>query len=216
MKSERAAQGLKILLPIVMFISVIFIALGSYNTTLAYLISKTNTITNTFIPRPNAIFVEVKAEKVIEFEGDEIPSLAGFDFLVIDHDRNDRYLKTTDESGIVSFMIEFNEEDAGNSYHFTIEEVQGENEDIVYSDKVYEFDIEVTLGTDNKLYAVLTYEGDEVSDFSVQFVNILKGDSNLPPTGVDNIGIIIGVSLLGVCILIMVLLVLLKRKDKKD
>lgn len=155
--------------------------------TLAYTVSVKNlsdatdssgkiTFTNVYTPKPTDITVDLGVVKTVKNLGDKTIGKDGFQFDLKDG-ASEEILKTvtTDAEGLASITLTFSEEDIGKHTYKLVEKNTGV-EGVTYSNAIYNIEITVALGTDNKLTASIVCNGQAVDSVSAAFENLYDVD----------------------------------------
>ncbi len=137
---------------------------------------------NTYTPKPDDITVEIDITKIVENLGTASLTPEGFEFLLKDLAGIAADVKvTSDENGKAKITLTFTENDAGKTFSYTLSEVKGDVADMTYSTVVYEIEVKIDLGADNKLTATLKNNDTETDKLSAEFINVY--DFDVPVTG---------------------------------
>ncbi len=128
--------------------------------------------TNVYTPKPTDITININVDKIVENIGVGEVGPSGFEFVLENVATGKTVSAISDENGKAMFTLAFGEENIGGVYSYKVYEVNGGMEYMTYSDMVYDINITITLGEDNKLYATITNEGEAVSEAVCEFVNI--------------------------------------------
>ena len=155
--------------------------------TLAMIIDNTLSLVNTFAPEEITAEtdVNISIEKSVVSASGAVISAGGFTFELTDLQTGTVLTAVTNAMGQSSFSLAFSEEDIGQTYQYTITEVNDARPGFNYSTKVYQLQISVDL-VGNDLVAAMTLDGQEVSECVAAFVNhYADADVPPPPAGDD-------------------------------
>ena len=130
--------------------------------------------TNVYTPRPDDLTLDVSVHKTIQSKEKNPIGPEGFIFVLQALDENGEFIQTSDANGNAKFTLTFSEEDVGNTYHYQITEYNDGRTNVTYSTEVYQFEVTVSLGADNKLKLELVEDGKQVDSLKAEFVNIFS------------------------------------------
>lgn len=132
--------------------------------------------TNVYTPKPTDITVDLGIVKTVKILGDKVIGKDGFQFDLKDG-ATEEILKTvtTDAEGLASITLTFGEDDIGKHTYKLVEKDTGV-EGVTYSNAVYNIEITVALGADNKLTATITCNNQAVDSVSAAFENLYDVD----------------------------------------
>lgn len=136
-----------------------------------------------------------------------------FGFVLENIDTGEKQTLKTDAQGKAVFNLEFTSNDIGKTFNYKISEINDGRANITYSTAVYNIQIKVELGTDNKLDADVIYEGVEVENFVAGFTNIYK-DSRPGATGDKNSPVLWMAMFVAGATILVVLWATRKKKNK--
>ncbi len=138
--------------------------------------------TNKYTPKPTDISVDINIDKKVENKGSEKITAEGFEFaLQKEGDATPTTVKT-DKDGKAKFELGFTEDDIGNTYNYTLTEVDGGKANVTYSTVKYDIAITVSLDENNKLVASITQNTVAVESVVAEFVNEYDYTPSTPPT----------------------------------
>ena len=152
--------------------------------TLAYIFDETEPVVNTFVPPSglnNQTAVEIKVLKTVTNTGKEEIGPGGFKFVLENTMTGEQQTVESDFKGNASFTIPFAGKDAGQSYFYSIYEINDGREYITYSEMVHTIQVDIDMAED-KPVATVYLNGEEVSDCQVRFENLF-GAPEPPDTG---------------------------------
>lgn len=155
--------------------------------TLAMIIDKTLSLVNTFAPEEITAEtdVDISIEKSVVSANGAVISAGGFTFELTDLQTGNVLSAVTNAMGQASFNLAFSEEDIGQTYQYTITEVNDARPGFNYSTKVYQLQISVDL-VGNDLVAAMTLDGQSVNECVAAFINYYAdADAPPPPAGDD-------------------------------
>lgn len=125
---------------------------------------------NIFTPKPDDIKVNLTAKKTVKNVGSEKIGPEDFEFVLKNTLNNEEIKVKSDKDGLAVFNLNFTEEDIDKTYTYKLYETNDKRDNVTYSTKEYDVTIKVSLGTDNKLVAIITSNG---ADFDkAEFENI--------------------------------------------
>ncbi len=130
---------------------------GKLTSSVAY--SEKTTFNNTYIPDPDVISVTLEAKKILQKKKLEENQ---FSFQLKDNTDELLDTKQNDGSGKITFKpLTYSEQDVGQTYTYKITEVKGtDTEHYTYDEHEITATVRISLGSDNKLKANVTYAGD--------------------------------------------------------
>ena len=152
--------------------------------TLAYIFDETEPVVNTFVPPSglnNQTAVEIKVLKTVTNTGKEEIGPGGFKFVLENTMTGEQQTVESDFKGNASFTIPFAGKDAGQSYFYSIYEINDGREYVTYSEMVHTIQVDIDMAED-KPVATVYLNGEEVSDCQVRFENLF-GAPEPPDTG---------------------------------
>ncbi len=114
---------------------------------------------NIFTPKPDDIKVNLTAKKTVKNVGSEKIGPEDFEFVLKNTLNNEEIKVKSDKDGLAIFNLNFTEEDIDKTYTYKLYETNDKRDNVTYSTKEYDVTIKVSLGTDNKLVAVITSDG---------------------------------------------------------
>jgi len=140
---------------------------------------------NVYTPKPDDITVEIDITKIVENTGTATITPEGFEFILKDLLGVAEDVKVvSDADGKAKLVLTFTENDVGKTFRYTLSEIKGDVVNVTYSEAVYEIEIKVDLGADNKLTAALKNNNTSVDALYAEFVNVYTFD--VPVTGDDS------------------------------
>lgn len=152
--------------------------------TLAYIFDDTEPVVNTFVPPAglnDQTAVEIKVLKTMTNTGKEEMGPGGFKFVLENTLTGEKQTAESDFKGNASFVIPFAGKDAGQSYFYSIYEINDGREHVTYSESVHALQVDVNMAED-KPVATVFLNGEEVAECQVRFEN-LYGAPEPPDTG---------------------------------
>lgn len=171
---------------LLLLVMLIFSAVG---TTYCYLVTKTDPVTNVFVPGPAdepcpALTVQIGIDKVVHNVGKATHWKGGFQFVLENLTTSQGLRATSDNNGKASFLLSYTQADAGKTYTYRLFEADLGLAGMTYDTSVYEIAIEVSLNESNALVAALTMDGESVDALQARFENTYDADTPVaPPTG---------------------------------
>lgn len=164
--------------------------------------------TNIFTPKDTALTIQVEKELVNNTI--EIMGVDGFKFLLVGEDGEQ--ILTSNANGLAELTLNFTPEDLGKRFTYTLSEVAGDIQYMVYDDTVYTIAITVTQADDGELELVIEREGTG----AFKFVNVYNGEPDNPPkTGDVNLGLPAALAISS-CACLFVLILCKKRMTKEQ
>ncbi len=140
---------------------------------------------NKYTPKPTDITVDININKKVENKGSVSITAEGFEFALQKSGTIEPQKVKTDKNGKAKFMLGFTEADIGNTYNYTLTEVNDGRANVKYSTAKYEIAITVSLDDNNKLTASITQNTVAVQGVVAEFVN--EYDYTPPKTNPPNI-----------------------------
>ncbi len=174
-----------------MLVSLIMLMTSAVQTTFGYIVTKTDSLVNTFVPcvvSDTYDFVEtVTVNKTVENTGKAAVGLNGFEFVLENVTTGEKTALNSDVYGKAVFTLTFSKEDVGKTYTYRLSETDQGIDGVTYDTTVYDITIAISLGEDNKLISKVTMNGSEVENCIAEFKNICHADQPvIPPTGDNN------------------------------
>ncbi len=114
----------------------------------------------------------------------------GFSFLLEKVGTSEKFTVKTDKDGKAVFVMSFNPEDIGKTYHYILTEVNDEKPGVTYSTQQYTIAISVSLNDQQQMVATLMRNGEAVEQIVAEFVNIYGDDKNDETADVSGIMLI--------------------------
>ncbi len=137
--------------------------------------------TNTFVPNPDDINLDVNIEKTVNNIGYEDIGPEGFKFLLKNSTDGSEMTVTSDENGKGSFTLTFTKDDVGKTFNYTLAELDEGMEGVTYDTTVYSIDITVGMDEEYNLYTTCEIDGDEATAILLKFENTYE--PYIPDTG---------------------------------
>ena len=153
--------------------------------TLAMIIDQTLSLVNTFAPEQVTAEtdVNISIDKSVVSANGAVISASGFTFELTDLQTGEVLSAVTNAMGQASFALAFSEDDIGQTYQYSLHEVNDGREGFTYSTKVYQLQISVDL-VGNDLVATMMLDGQPVETCVAEFVNYFaNADAPPPPAG---------------------------------
>ncbi len=183
----------KIFSLLVLLVSLVAILTSTVNFTFGFIVTKTSSLTNTFVPdiiNSDDITVSVRVNKTVKNTGVSSISPAGFEFVLENTASGEKLALKSDENGNAIFTLPFTEADAGKTYTYKLYETNDGMSGVTYDTKVYHISIAITSNNDNKLVSAITLDGKSVNDVIARFENTYYTDHTISPPTADNNDII--------------------------
>lgn len=168
-------------------VSVCALCLATVPGTLAILVDRTSSITNTFVPSPDCVIetvsTAVNVQKTVFNTGNKAIGPEGFRFVLKNTETGEERLAESNALGIASFPLTFSESQAGHTFTYKLYELNTRRPGVTYSDSVYTIEIAVTR--ENALAADVRING--VESTVAAFRNVYDSASvpTPPDTGDD-------------------------------
>jgi len=179
----------KIVRRVALVISFLMLMTSTVNTTYGYIVTKTDSVINTFIPAVPGhedIAVSIEVNKIVKNTGTASISPEGFEFVLENTASGEKITLKTAANGKALFTLPFTAEDTGKSFNYKLSEINTGIKNVTYDQKVYDIHIAVTLGEDNKLVANVTVDGQTVANAVARFENAYYGEIPVPPQTGDS------------------------------
>lgn len=168
---------------------------------------------NTYAPA--GISVDLQIKKEVQSLTAQTISPKGFQFLLADKDGNELDTVKADADGNAKFSLSFDAEDIGETFDFTVSEVDTGKTGVVYSETVYAVQVKITQAQDGTLVPTVTVDGESAEDVTMKFVNVYK-PSVTPVTGDDfNATLFFGLMVIS-CFGLAAVIVTKKREEAKE
>lgn len=212
----------KIVRRVALVISFLMLLTSTVNTTYGYIVTKTDSVVNTFtppesddsgfvppVPDTEDIVVNIAVEKTVKNTSTASISPEGFEFVLENTASGEKITLKTAANGKALFTLLFIAEDAGKTFTYKLSETDKGMKGVTYDKKVYDIHIAVTLDEDNKLVASVTVDGKTVTNAVAKFENTYYGEKPGSPQTGDNSNIAFWFLMMLVsgtaCIVLMVL-----------
>ncbi len=177
----------KIFRRFVLLVSLVMLLTSTVNTTFGFIVTKTDSLINTFVPAvgdPDSISLRLTVHKTVHNTGDIIVGPEGFEFVLENTAANEKIISTSNADGKAFFILPFTSEDIGNTYIYRLSETDLNDIGMSYDDRVYEISISIALSEDNELVAYVLIDGQVSEDLVAEFINTYHVDStDSDPTG---------------------------------
>ena len=118
------------------------------------------------------IEIKIASQKEVKNTGDYEISPKGFTFVLTNTETNTKKELLSNNDGMTIFGITYTKDDIGKTYNYTLEELNDNQPNVTYSDKVYKIQVEIVLNREDKLQANIRLDGDEVNNVKAVFENI--------------------------------------------
>lgn len=140
---------------------------------------------NTYIPpdspKPEGINIPISVIKTIKNMGDTVIGPENFEFVLQNaYTANDRQIQKSDEKGLAEFKLAFTADDIGKTFNYKLYEADTGIKGVTYSDEIYNMQISISLGADNKLLATMRCNGMIVPELKAEFENIYQDENDTP------------------------------------
>ena len=116
--------------------------------------------------------VQITAKKTVKNIGDFEISPEGFTFTIRDTTSGIEQNRTSDKDGNIVFDLNYTKDNVGQTYHYTITEVNDNRKYVQYSDQVHYVDVEIYFNDNDKLSAKVSVNDEEASNITPSFENI--------------------------------------------
>ena len=118
------------------------------------------------------IEIKIASQKEVKNTGDYEISPKGFTFVLTNTETNTKKELLSNNDGMTIFGITYTKDDIGKTYNYTLEELNDNQPNVTYSDKVYKIQVEIVLNREDKLQANIRLDGEEVNNVKAVFENI--------------------------------------------
>ncbi len=155
---------------------------GKYNVVVTF----NNTFVPPVVPDPDDIAVTITVNKTVKNTGTQALGPNGFEFVLENVATGEKTALETDNDGKAIFNLPFTAADIGKTYNYTLSETNEGKQGVTYDAVVYNIQVAIALGEDNKLIATVTRNGTAVENCVAEFENTFHTEQEpSPPTG-DN------------------------------
>ena len=179
---KRCSLWLKLALLICAAITVV----SASHTSLAYITAGSNTLLNSFravyLP-PQDISVPVTIRKSMLNLTEEGIGPGGFEFSLINADTGAAVTAVSAENGFATINLTFTADDAGKTYRYRLCELNTGRENVIYDNTVYDIIIRLVYNEIHELSALLTVNGQPVTEIIAEYENQYYIPTPLPDTG---------------------------------
>ena len=132
------------------------------------------------------IEIKIASQKEVKNTGDYEIGPNGFTFILTNTETNTKKQLLSNDDGMTIFGITYTKDDIGKTYNYTLEELNDNQPNVTYSDKVYKIQVEIVLNREDKLQAKIRLDGQEVDSVKALFENIYhKVDAPGPQEPID-------------------------------
>ena len=132
------------------------------------------------------IEIKIASQKEVKNTGDYEIGPEGFTFILTNTETNTKKQLLSNDDGMTIFGITYTKDDIGKTYNYTLEELNDNQPNVTYSDKVYKIQVEIVLNREDKLQANIRLDGEEVDSVKALFENIYhKVDAPGPQQPID-------------------------------
>ena len=179
----------KIARRVALVVSFFMLLTSTVNITYGYIVTKTDSVINTFIPAVPGhedIAVSIEVNKIVKNTGTASISPEGFEFVLENTASGEKITLKTLANGKALLTIPFTAEDAGKNFAYKLSEIDTGMQGVTYDQKVYDIYIAVTFDEDNKLVANVTVDGKTVTNAVATFENTYHGEKPGSPQTGDN------------------------------
>lgn len=126
---------------------------------------------NKYTPKPTDITLDFNVVKTMKILGTEKMGPEGFEFVLENLTVAGSQKVTTDADGKAKFTLTYTEDDIGNTYKYKLTEVKGSKANVKYSEAVYNIEVKISLGDDNKLNTAITVNTEAKTSVEAAFEN---------------------------------------------
>ena len=179
----------KIFRRLAFIISLIVLLTSTINTTFGFIVTKTDSLVNVFIPavsEQDGIKVNIIVNKTVKNTGVSSIGPAGFEFVLENTENGEKQALKSDENGDAVFSLVFTAEDAGKAFTYKLSETNDGMTGVTYDTKVYDISVFISFNENNKIIATITKDGEAVDEVIAKFENTYYTERpTSPPTG-DN------------------------------
>lgn len=150
--------------------------------TLAMVMDQTSSFVNTFSPGDvtGDANTTIAIQKTVINTGKYSITADGFQFLLTDEATGQQHSATSDVNGNAAFQFAYTEENVGQTFTYTVQEVNNGQEGVTYDTTEYQVQITVDFEGD-ELVASCVVDGIPVDDCVLTFVNGYTHDEEPPP-----------------------------------
>ena len=132
------------------------------------------------------IEIKIASQKEVKNTCDYEIGPEGFTFILTNTETNSKKQLLSNDDGMTIFGITYTKDDIGKVYNYTLEELNDNQPNVTYSDKVYKIQVEIVLNREDKLQANIRLDGEEVDSVKALFENIYhKVDAPGPQQPID-------------------------------
>lgn len=180
----------KIIRRLALLVSLIILLVSTVNTTFGFIVTKTESIVNTFVPAVSEIDsleVNIIVNKSIKNTGVSSISPAEFEFVLENTVSGENQTVKSDENGKAVFKLLFTITDVGKTYTYKLFETNDGMNGVTYDTTVYDISVFIDIDTNDELITTTTLNGEVVENIIVEFENIYNNEHPIaPPTGDNN------------------------------
>ncbi len=127
---------------------------------------------NTYNYTPKDLPVQIEINKTVTNKGLETIGPEGFEFVLEDLANGQKKTVKTDASGKAVLDLNFVAADIGKTFNYKLYEVNGRKANVIYSSKVYNISITISINAHGELVAMTTMDGADVQKLVAAFENI--------------------------------------------
>ena len=141
---------------------------GNYNVAVVF--------RNTYVPAPPGpdpenIAVNIRVEKTVKNTGVFSITPEDFEFVLENTASGEKLTQKSNEKGKAAFELPFAAADVGKIFTYQLSETNTGKQGVTYDTKVYDIAVAIALGSDNKLVATVTVDGEKVENAVLAFSN---------------------------------------------
>lgn len=166
--------------------SLTVLLVSSVGITFGFVVTKTNSIVNTFVPIDSEIEnigLSITVNKAVNNLSEDTIGPDGFEFVLENTENGEKTLATTNKEGVAVIVLEYTSDDIGKDFSYKLFETEAGMPGVLYDKSVYDIAVSVYLNSENKLDTQVIMNGEAVDTPVARFVNVYhNGDYVIPPT----------------------------------
>lgn len=193
------------------------IAVDKNETTGEYVISVTfnNTFVPPSLPMPQDINVSVTVNKTVVNEDTTSIGPENFEFVLENIVNSQKTALKSDTEGLAIFNLTFAADDIGETFNYRLTETNDQRQGLTYSTEVYDIKVEIALGEDNKLEAIVTLNGTVTENCVAKFENKYHSETTIAPPAGESNNLTFWFEMLIISMITLVVLLIAEKRDRR-